>query len=71
MRSKTDVAMKNEVLAKCVCHNICCLIQSMHEFGVDPACWAEPMKLPAREVEPERPSWLSGKAYKENGSASV
>ena len=28
--------MKNEVLAKCVCHNLCCLIQSMHEFGIDP-----------------------------------
>ena len=35
-RSKTDVAMKNEVLAKIVAHNICCLIQSIEEFGVDP-----------------------------------
>jgi transposase len=37
VRSKTEVAMKNEVLCKLVCHNICCLIQSMHEFGIDPA----------------------------------
>jgi transposase len=36
VRSKTDVAMKNEVLAKFVCHNICCLIQSAYEFGIDP-----------------------------------
>lgn len=35
VRSKTNLAMKNEVLAKCLCHNICCLIQSMHEFGVN------------------------------------
>ena len=35
-RSKTDLAMKNEVLAKYECHNICCLIQAMHEFGIDP-----------------------------------
>src|SRR5262249_6285399 len=28
VRSKTDVAMKNEALAKILCHNICCLIQS-------------------------------------------
>jgi transposase len=40
-RSKLDIAMKNEVLAKCVCHNLCCLIQSMHEFGIDPSFWAE------------------------------
>lgn len=41
VRSKLDVAMKNEVLAKCVCHNICCLIQSVHEFGIDPNFWGE------------------------------
>jgi hypothetical protein len=28
VRSKTDTAMKNEVLCKFLCHNICCLIQS-------------------------------------------
>ncbi len=26
VRSKTDVAMVNEVLCKIICHNICCLI---------------------------------------------
>lgn len=36
VRSKTDVAMVNEVLAKLVCHNICCLIQSFYELGIDP-----------------------------------
>jgi len=40
VRSKTDRAMANEVRAKILCHNICCLIQSMHEFGIDPAFWA-------------------------------
>ena len=40
VRSKTDVAMKNEVLAKIVCHNICCLISAIHEFGLDPVFWA-------------------------------
>jgi hypothetical protein len=35
VRSKTDRAMANEVRAKILCHNICCLIQSAHEFGVD------------------------------------
>ena len=39
VRSKCDVAMKNEVLAKLVCHNICCLISAMYEAGVDPTFW--------------------------------
>ncbi|MBN2473138.1 MAG: hypothetical protein JXB62_00920 [Pirellulales bacterium] len=36
-----QVPMKNEVWAKLVCHNICCLIQAMHEVGVNPTLWAE------------------------------
>jgi len=39
VRSKGDVAMKNEVLCKIVCHNICCLIQEMHELGIEPEFW--------------------------------
>jgi transposase len=39
VRSKTDVAMKNEVLCKVVCFNICCVIQEMHELGIDPVFW--------------------------------
>lgn len=34
VRSKTPRAMANEVRCKVLCHNICCLIQSMYEFGV-------------------------------------
>jgi transposase len=34
VRSKTDVAMVNEVLCKIVCHNICCLIQESNELGI-------------------------------------
>lgn len=41
VRSKTDVAMKNEVLCKLVCHNICCVIQEMYELGIEPKFWAE------------------------------
>jgi len=36
VRSKTDVAMKNETLAKFVAHNICVLIQEAYESGIDP-----------------------------------
>jgi Transposase DDE domain/SWIM zinc finger len=36
VRSKTDTAMKNEVYAKFICHNICCLIAEMYALGIDP-----------------------------------
>lgn len=36
VRSKTDTAMKNEVLCKVLCHNICCLISAVHELGITP-----------------------------------
>jgi len=39
VRSKTDVAMVNEVLCKIICHNICCLIQESHELGIDAEFW--------------------------------
>ena len=42
VRSKMDIAMKNEVLAKLICHNICCVIQSAYEFGVEPIFATEP-----------------------------
>ena len=41
VRSHTDTAMKNEVLCKFLCHNICCVIQSQIELGIDPVFWAE------------------------------
>ena len=36
LRSKTDTAMVNEALCKVLCHNICCLIQSPYELGIEP-----------------------------------
>jgi transposase len=41
VRSKTDVAMKNEVLAKILCHNICCVISAIYELGIDPVFWSK------------------------------
>ena len=37
VRSKSDEGMINEVLAKVLCHNLCVLIQSIHELGVSPS----------------------------------
>ena len=39
LRSKTEVAQVNEVLCKVLCHNLCCVIQSMYELGVEPNFW--------------------------------
>jgi len=41
VRSKTDVAMINEVLCKIICHNICCLIQETHELGIEAKFWSQ------------------------------
>jgi transposase len=50
VRSKTDVAMRNEVLAKILCHNICCLISAMYELNLDPIFWAESPVVRKMEV---------------------
>ncbi len=34
--AKTPTAQVNEVLCKVLCHNICVLIQSMYELGIEP-----------------------------------
>jgi hypothetical protein len=31
--------MRNEVLCKILCHNVCCLIQSQCELGIEPVFW--------------------------------
>jgi transposase len=48
LRSKTDVAMKNEILCKILCHNIVVLIHEMFELGIEPSFWAE--STPAQEI---------------------
>jgi transposase len=40
LRSKTERAQINEALCKVLCHNICCLIQSMYELNLRPKFWA-------------------------------
>lgn len=35
LRSKTNTAQVNEVLCKILCHNLCVVVQSMYELGID------------------------------------
>jgi len=37
LRSKTEVAGRNEVLCKILCHNLCVNISAMYELGIQPA----------------------------------
>lgn len=46
VRSKTDVAMVNEVLCKFLAHNLTCLIQEEHELGIDPVFWSAQTSKP-------------------------
>ncbi len=39
LRSKTDAALINEALAKILCHNVCVVIQSMYELGIEATFW--------------------------------
>ncbi len=36
VRSKSHVGQLNEVLCKVLCHNICVIIQAVHELGIVP-----------------------------------
>jgi transposase/predicted nucleic acid-binding Zn finger protein len=46
VRAKTPAAQVNEVLCKVLCHNICVLIQSIYELGLEPTFWTVEVKEP-------------------------
>lgn len=52
VRSKTDVAMRNEVYCKILCHNICVLIQEMYTLGIVPVFWQDDEVMGERDVLP-------------------
>jgi transposase len=41
LRSKTETSQINEALCKVLCHNLCCLIQSIYELGIEPTFWED------------------------------
>lgn len=44
LRSKKESAQVNEVLCKVLCHNICVLIQSIYELGIEVEFWQDENK---------------------------
>ena len=53
--SKTDAAMKNEVLCKLLSHNLCCLIQEQEELGIAPIFWKNEATYPGNEPVSQLP----------------
>jgi len=56
LRGKTDTSMRNEALAKILCHNLCCVIGAWYELGIEPSDWAPkgatPRPAPERDDGP-------------------
>jgi transposase len=51
LRSRNDTAMVNEALCKFLCHNLCCVIHSQIEFGIEATFW-DAKAEPAADVLP-------------------
>jgi transposase len=54
VRSRTDTAMKNEVLCKFLCHNIVVVHQAAIELGIEANFWGEPQPDGPQDVLPMR-----------------
>jgi transposase len=52
VRAKLPVAQVNEVLCKVLCHNICCLIQSLYELGLEPTFWETSPRTETTDLPP-------------------
>jgi transposase len=52
IRSKTDTAMVNEALCKILCHNLCRLVASTHELGINAKFWADEPDAARDPIEP-------------------
>ena len=40
VRAKAFPARVNEMLLKCLCHNLSVLVHAIHEFGIEPSFWS-------------------------------
>jgi transposase len=52
VRSRNNVAMVNEALCKFICHNLCCVILSQIELGIEATFWQNDEKPVNRDVLP-------------------
>ena len=52
IRIRNPVTMVNEVLCKVQCHNICAIIMSQCELGIEPVFWPNTEPQGAQDVLP-------------------
>jgi hypothetical protein len=55
VQSKSHIGQLNEVPCKVLCHNLCVIIQAIHESGIDPTFCAKPgigRKFPECSLQP-------------------
>ena len=52
IRSKNPIAQVNEVLCKCLCHNLCCLVHAIFTAGLAPKFWQDATQAPAPAPAP-------------------
>ena len=52
VRSKTPIAQMNEVLCKCLCHNLACLVQAIFTAGLAPRFWQDAAPVSAKPARP-------------------
>jgi transposase len=46
VRSRLPVAQVNDVLAKCVAHNLCCVVKAIFTAGLAPTFWPDAVAAP-------------------------
>jgi transposase len=81
LRSKSERAQINEALCKVICHNLCVLIQSMAELGIEPVFYSrsssaeEPRSyqrlLPKAMIEERIPALTAKVALKGTSNSSM
>jgi hypothetical protein len=47
--TRLPVAQVNEVLAKCVAHNLCCVVKAIFTAGLAPTFWPDAIVAPFEE----------------------
>ena len=63
LRAKSDTAMVNEALAKVLAHNLCCLIQSTYELGVNVMFWGDEGEVTEPKARSIPPDFMPIEAY--------
>lgn len=65
--SKGEQAITNEALVKVLCHNICVVISSIYELGIEPTFWGREAGCPQSPVAAHKVGMLEAPAHNRAG----